>query len=1093
MQKPTYKVEENRFVIENYNEARAFGDFFPGIGGKFGVPLWAFFVSRGQGIAAFGVGSKDHSILEFRSLGRALEAVGREGFRTFVKIGGQVHEPFRQVRGEGVVQRMSISTGELELQEVDESTGLTTSVLYYPVVESPVPALVRRVRFKNRGNTPLQLEVLDGVSRLVPYGALQRDMAIAPARTESITEISEVGGLPLFRVRSRLLPSGLSEAITGGNFLFSLGNGNLLKKALIVDPVILFADPFGLDDPVAFRDQGALALAARDQVRHNRFPCAFTAVECTLGPGEGYDLTTCIGFARDDAHLEKFARQAARGDFLVQKRQAHLELLGRIKENALCVSNNREFDEFMGQTFLDNALRGGLPTVFETARGRSTFPLYSRHDADLEQDHRDLNMDPTYFSQGRVEFDRAAQARRLEPWFFPEVQDGTIHLFLSLIQTDGYNPREMRGVTYSIIDDRELEKALKERLTGAEERLALRRFLSTDFTPGTLVQYLEESGLSRKEWERILSIVMSQCTENEVGAPGAGFQCDHWHYGLDLIESYLAIFPDQCQQLLIGRADYTFFDNPDVLTPRADRLVLVGDRVRQVGALQTDPQKERLLAGRTNDRYRTRVSYGRGRVYQTHLLAKLLCVAANKVCALDVQGIGLELETGRTGAVASLDGLPALLGSSVAEAYELERFCAFLHDAVGQLEFDTVKVFEDLQQFVRKLLPLISKRAKSGPKGAAAFHEAAHSVREKYLEQTRHGVSAQEKPLSRRDILTFAEGCLSLLADTRSRGPKGKGFDREGFPIAYVENQVTQFIPQGPKTKPRTDAEGRILVKPKKWAHRPVARFLEGPARFLATRPEASQALAVYEAVRNSTLYDEKLEVYRMSGPLTEESVALGHITSWQPGWMDNEGISTTMALHYLLSLLQGGLAAEFYRDIKGHLAPFWTPAEYGRSIFENVSYIVSSAYPEKARHGQGLRPRLSSVSAEVMHMWTLMTAGPRPFTLSPQKELRFGLRPLLAGWMFTTHSVPFTYRDRVRVHEIEIPRNSFAFRFLGNTLVVYRNDARRNTYDGTNRVESYLIQYRDGTVKEVKGESFDDKQSRDVRAGKIFRIDAVL
>ena len=1093
MQKTTYKLEENRFVIENYNQAPPFADFFPGIAGRFGVPVWAYFVSRGQGVISLGVGSKDHSIMEFRSMNRALASIDREGFRTFLKINGAYHEAFRPTKLEGVLQQMTISTGELELQELHEDSGLATSVLYYPLVESPVPALIRRVRFKNRGKQRLRLEIMDGLPRIVPFGANQYDIWARASRLEGAVEIPEVGGLPLFRLSQSHLGNEDNthvRQVTGGNFLFSIGDGSLLKKAIIVDPVLIFEDRYRFDEPIGFQSRAVMDLAAAEQMRVNRTPSAMTAVECELGPGESYDLTTCVGFVREDAQLEKFARQSARGDFLVQKRQAHLELLHRIKDNVLCVSNHREFDEYMGQTFLDNTLRAGTPVSFETARGRSAFYTYARQDADLERDDNELQLEPTYFSQGNLRFRGASQARRLDCWFFPELQDSGVHYFMNLMQTDGYNPSALAAVTYAIADERELEKALKERVPDANQRGAFRQFLSRDFTPGTFVMYLEEAGVSRKEWERLLAIVMAHAIENEAGIPGHGFAIDEWHNALDLIESFLVIYPDHLEQLLIGRSDYTFFDNPEVVLPRDQKWVLDGDRVRQSEATIRDPQKERLIASRTEHAYRVRLSYGKGRVFSTNLLVKLLCVAANKIATLDMQGLGIEMEAGRPGENESLNGLPALLGSSLGEAYELARLCVFLRKVAGALRFESVKPFEDLQQLIKKLMPMIQRRAKSGPKGAAAFWEASHTLREKYLLQTRFGVGP-EKPLSKKDILAFLDGCVAILGDNRGRGLKGKAFDKTGVPLSYIENQITQFQAQGPKTGPKTNRLGQPLIKPKKWAHRPVARFLEGPTHFLRAHPD--QALAVYEALRESPLFDEHQDRFKVCEPLTEESYEIGRVKAWPPGWMENETIQMEAAGKFLLEVLRSGLATEFYRDIKGHLAPFWEADRYGRSIYQNASFIVPSAYADAALHGRGFNARHTGMSSEMINLWTLMTAGPQPFFLTTEGELRFSLRPMLAGWIFTTHSVPFTYRDRVRMHEIEIPRNSFAFRFGGNTLVVYRNDARKNTYDPGCRVESYLIQYRDGTVKEVKSDSLDDRQARDVRAGKIFRIDAVL
>ena len=48
--RPNYSLDEvGRFTVENYNWAKPFSNFFPGIAGAWGIPMWVFYVSRGLG------------------------------------------------------------------------------------------------------------------------------------------------------------------------------------------------------------------------------------------------------------------------------------------------------------------------------------------------------------------------------------------------------------------------------------------------------------------------------------------------------------------------------------------------------------------------------------------------------------------------------------------------------------------------------------------------------------------------------------------------------------------------------------------------------------------------------------------------------------------------------------------------------------------------------------------------------------------------------------------------------------------------------------------------------------------------------------
>ena len=105
-QKVRYNLDQDyRFVIENYNWAKPFSNFFPGIGGKWGIPMWVFYVNRAQCVSSMGIRDKDNSIVEFYSFNKALQLIDRHGFRTFLKTTeGLLFEPFQKNRNNRIRQ-----------------------------------------------------------------------------------------------------------------------------------------------------------------------------------------------------------------------------------------------------------------------------------------------------------------------------------------------------------------------------------------------------------------------------------------------------------------------------------------------------------------------------------------------------------------------------------------------------------------------------------------------------------------------------------------------------------------------------------------------------------------------------------------------------------------------------------------------------------------------------------------------------------------------------------------------------------------------------------------------------------------------------
>ena len=86
-----------------------------------GVPLWVFYVNRGQAIASFGVENKDKPILEFQPANRAYQLTSYLGFRTFIRMqSGKRHEFYEPFRPGSSSQKMIIGANDLSLQEINQ-------------------------------------------------------------------------------------------------------------------------------------------------------------------------------------------------------------------------------------------------------------------------------------------------------------------------------------------------------------------------------------------------------------------------------------------------------------------------------------------------------------------------------------------------------------------------------------------------------------------------------------------------------------------------------------------------------------------------------------------------------------------------------------------------------------------------------------------------------------------------------------------------------------------------------------------------------------------------------------------------------------
>ena len=165
------------FEVVDYNRQKPFSNFFPGIAGLWGVPMWVFYVNRGQCVTSFGIEAKDKAIMEFQPANKAYRLTSLQGFRTFVKAtnGDKTvyWEPFQwHLPGTGFqkTQRMAMSAHDLTIMETNEDLGLEVAVNYFTMPQESYAALVRRVTLRNIGNQDWRVDLIDGMPVMVPFG-----------------------------------------------------------------------------------------------------------------------------------------------------------------------------------------------------------------------------------------------------------------------------------------------------------------------------------------------------------------------------------------------------------------------------------------------------------------------------------------------------------------------------------------------------------------------------------------------------------------------------------------------------------------------------------------------------------------------------------------------------------------------------------------------------------------------------------------------------------------------------------------------------------------------------------------------------------
>jgi hypothetical protein len=1060
-----------RFVIPDYAAARPFASFLPGIAGPHSIPLWVMYVNRGQAVASFGIQDKENPVLEFQPANKAYMQTPYSGFRTFIKLarGSQrsFYEPFSPWhRSASTCQHMAVGMNELELEETNPDCGLQVNVLYFTLPGEDMAALVRSVRLKNVGHEPAGLEILDGMPAVIPYGVTNRELKAIGRTIEAWMEVVNFEQrVPFYRLPTRAEDVAEVETIEAGHFAlsFTASQGELLP--VLVDPSLVFGQNTALSAPDNFLARPLAELLARRQVAVGRTPCGFFAASASLTPSEEITLVTIIGHTSSFEHLQGRYERLLNPAYVDGKRREGNELIRRLTDAVATQTGSPTFDAYCRQTFLDNVMRGGWPLLLGGAKHPLVYHIYSRKHGDLERDYNDFYLAAEYYSQGNGNYRDVNQNRRCDVLLNPGVGDYNVRSFVSLLQADGYNPLVVLGSRFTLPAG--ARAAVLAHVVQPEQ---LEAVLSHPFTPGHLLKYVEDHPVElRLSPDEFLRLVLENAEQHFEATFGEGYWIDHWTYNMDLVETFLAVYPDRQDELLFGDPSLPFFDSPAIVRRRSQKYVLAGGRGRQFGAVVEDEEKAAAIAARSELPNLVRVAHGLGAIYRTSLFGKLLSLALLKFATMDPGGMGIEMEANKPGWCDAMNGLPSLFGSSMPESYELKRLLAFLQTALYKKDKGDYRLDwpVELCALLRRVVEQVKAYQRSdAPERDWDYWDAVASAREDYRDSTRLGFSGETQSLEGAELAEF----LSLALGKVQAGLERAAAMSDGVPPTYFSYQVEDYeLVCAADGTPQQDAQGRPRIRARRFEPAALPSFLEGPARALKVQTDRAAARRLYEQVKASPLFDRKLGMYRLNTSLAGQPHEIGRARAFTPGWLENESIWLHMEYKYMLAVLQAGLYDEFFQDFKTALIPFQDPAVYGRSPLENSSFLVSSAHPDESLHGVGFVARLSGSTAEFLSMWTAMMAGPKPF-LVQDGQLCLALRPALPGWLFDE-------------------KGTITFRFLGSCTVTYHNPARLDTFREGVRLGKLTLHTRAGQTVEYSGGMIKAPHADMVRRGEVDTI----
>lgn len=849
--------------MEDFDARSTFSSFLPGVAGYFGKPVWAFYVNRGQILSTFGVGSKDFPILEFNAANKAYQVTPYVGFRTFVRgtrtgptaaLSSSFDiEPFSPTNARNTLDEnddpdkpkriMYVGTNEAEIQEIDGIHGLTTSVQYFVLPEEDFAALIRRSTFNNTGDDPVELEILDGLAKIEPSGGmldgmlknmgrtLEGWMGVYQAKNDSLT-------MPFYKMSTEPSDEAKVKIEEHGNYILSFiesEDETATLLPIVFDPNKVFGQSTSLQIPAALMASSVGDILDNPQYGDAKTSSSFAAVrKVTLEPGEAVTIASVYGRAANITDIPDIAEKVTSPGFISKKFTRARTLINELTTSVETTTANPLFDGTVQQMFLDNSLRGGMPTVMGKVDSDATydeddevkiFHAFSRIHGDLERDYNAFNIEPAYFSQGPGNYRDIAQNRRNDVTFVPRSGGFSVKLFLSYIQADGYEPLTVEAVVFIFTDPEKAKEIARKVTTDAKSAKTLGKILSGGpFRPGQLFSLCDELEINRVEdKEYFIHTIISAAEDHASAVYGQGYWADHWDYYIDLIEAYLAIYPDKEEELMYDNELQYFFSTATV-QPRSEKYVLdytfdgTDKHVIQLGSTFFDADKaaeqEAFRDQNTGllgiDANWQRVESS-GKAFTSTPIAKLFLLGSIKFAMRDAWGMGVEYEGGRPGWLDSMNGLPGMVGSGMPETYELYLLLKYVKSVVDKYDRDIIIPAElgVMLDTVEDALDTLESAGYEDPEelpldvpdSLFLYWDVVASARENYRNDVQYYFSGNTTTYTAKKVSTMVKRWLKHVEVGMERSLKFGTKHKSGIPPCFFSYDVTDWELNGNKNE----------------------------------------------------------------------------------------------------------------------------------------------------------------------------------------------------------------------------------------------------------------------------------------------------
>ena len=215
------------------------------------------------------------SILEFFPANAAYMYTKTIGFRTFIRVDGIIYEFFKE---DGLKQTLYVEKDSVSISEVNETIQIKVTVKYFTLPNEKIGALVRKVTFENLSFIPKHIEVLDGLTQILPSGIDYGGFKAISNLLQSWMDVEFKEGYAFYKLRASTGDSAEVNEVTDGNFYISKLEDQTVK--IIADIKLVFDTDTSFSKPYGFMYHAFENFIDKPQVVVNQVPCEIGRASC---------------------------------------------------------------------------------------------------------------------------------------------------------------------------------------------------------------------------------------------------------------------------------------------------------------------------------------------------------------------------------------------------------------------------------------------------------------------------------------------------------------------------------------------------------------------------------------------------------------------------------------------------------------------------------------------------------------------------------------------------------------------------------------------------------------------------------------------